>query len=221
MSLEQRIDELERRSRRLTGVSVVLGAALAALLVSGFAAAPKDPDGVVHAKGLVIEDAQGRPRVLLGAPFPEVSARSRTDIRSTSMIFLDEQGHDRLTVGEALPAQLQGKIAKVDQRIGASFGVTIHDLEGNERGGFSFLSNGRASIALDYPGRDAIGMSVDDHLNRAEFMLNYSPTLTGPGSSFELYQQGELTTFSINDKEGDPAIVKNFRFGKEEVAGPK
>jgi hypothetical protein len=219
MNLEERIAKLERRSRRFIVTSVVLGIALAAVLASGFAAVPTGSDSVLHVRGLVIEDAAGRPRVLLGAPVPEVSARSRTDTRSTAMMFLDEQGHDRLTIGEALPAQLQGKIAKTDTRIGASFGVTIHDLEGNERGGFTFLSNGRASIALDYPGRDAIGMSVDDRLNRAEFMLNYSPTLTGPGSSFELYQQGELTTFSVNDKEGDPAIVKTFRFGEEQTSG--
>jgi hypothetical protein len=221
MNLEQRVEQLERRSRRFMGVSAILGTALVTLVLSGFTAAPKESDRVLRAKGLVIEDAQGRPRVLLGAPFPEVSQRARTDMRSTAMIFLDEQGHDRLTVGEALPAQLQGKIAKSDRRIGSSFGMTIHDLEGNERGGFSFLSNGRASIALDYPGRDAIGLSVDDHLNRAEFMLNYSPSLTGPGSSFELYQQGELTTFSINDKEGDPAIVKTLRFGTEQASGAK
>jgi hypothetical protein len=221
VDLQQRVEKLEQRSRRFMATSVILGIALGAVLVSGFTAAPRQGDGVIHAKGLVIEDSQGRPRVLLGAPFPEVSARLRTDARGTSMIFLDERGHDRLTVGEALPAQLQGKIAKVDQRIGASFGMIIHDLEGNERGGFSFLSSGRATIALDYPGRDAIGLSVDDHLNRAEFMLNYSPTLTGPGSSFELYQQGESTVFSINDKEGDPAIVKTFRFGKEQAAGAK
>jgi hypothetical protein len=98
------------------------------------------------------------------------------------MVFLDEQGHDRLSMGETLPAQLQGKIAKTDKRIAPSFGVTIHDLEGDKRGGFNFLSNGRAVISLDYPGRDAIGMSVDDTLKRAQFMLNYSPELTGPGA---------------------------------------
>lgn len=221
MNLEERVEKLERRSRRFIGTSVVLGVALGAVLVSGFAAAPTGSDRVLHVRGLVIEDGAGRPRVLLGVPFPEVSARARTDTRSTALMFLDEHGHDRLTVGEALPAQLQGMIAKTDTRIGASFGVTIHDLEGNERGGFSFLSNGRASIALDYPGRDAIGMSVDDHLNHAEFMLNYPPTLTGPGSSFELYQQGDLTTFSVNDKEGDPAIVKTFRFGEEQPSARK
>jgi hypothetical protein len=215
MNLEQRIELLERRSRRLMAINAVLGVAFVSLLLSGFTAVRGGSPEVLRAKGLVIEDAAGRPRVLLGAPFPEVPERARTDARTTAMIFLDDHGHDRLTVGEALPAKLQGKIAKVDKRIGSSFGMTIHDLEGNERGGFSFLSNGRASIALDYPGRDAIGLTVDDHLGRAEFMLNYSPTLTGPGSSFELYQQGELTTFSINDKEGDPSIVRSFRFGKE------
>jgi hypothetical protein len=137
------------------------------------------------------------------------------------MVFLDEQGHDRLTVGESLPAQLGGQVAKVDRRIAPSFGVMIHDTEGNERGGLNFLSNGRAALTLDYSGRDGIGLMIDDRLDRAELMLNYAPTVTGPGSAFELFQQGEVTTFSINDKEGDPANVRTFRYGKEEVPARK
>ena len=221
MDLEQRVEQLERRSRRFMGVSLVLGIALATLLLSGFTIAPKANDGVMRVKGLVVEDAQGHARILLGAPFPEDKARKRTDLRSTAMVFMDEQGHDRLTVGESLPAQQAGQVAKVDHRLAPSFGVMIHDLEGNERGGLNFLSNGRASLTLDYPGRDAIGLMVDDRLNRAEFMLNYSPTITGPGSAFELFQQGEVTTFSLNDKEGEPASVRTFRFGKEDVPGKK
>lgn len=221
MNLEERVEVLERRSKRYMVASIALGGSLAALAVSGFASRQDTTDRVLRARGLVIEDAQGRPRVLLGAPFPEVTERARTDTRSTAMIFLDEKGHDRLTVGEALPAQLQGKIAKLDKRIGSSFGFMIHDPEGNERGGLAFLSNGRATLALDYAGRDAIALSVDDKLNRAEFMLNYSPTLTGPGSSFELYQQNDQTVFSINNKEGDPAIVKTYKFGVEQPAARK
>jgi len=221
MDLEQRIEKLERRSRRFMGLSLLLGIALATLLLSGFTVGPKANDGVMRVKGLIVEDAQGRARVLLGAPFPEDKARKRTDVRSTAMVFLDEHGHDRLTVGESLPAQQGGQVPTVDHRLAPSVGVFIHDLEGNERGGLSFLSNGRASLSLDYPGRDAIGLMVDDRLNRAEFMLNYSPTITGPGSAFELFQQGEVTTFSINDKEGDPANVRTFRFGKEDVRGGK
>jgi len=219
MTLEERIEALERRSRRYASATIVLGITLVTLLVSGFATRRADSEHVLRAKGLVIEDAQGRPRVLLGAPFPDVRERIRSDAASTAMIFLDEQGHDRLTLGEALPAQLEGKVSKTHRRIGSSFGVIIHDLQGNERGGLSFLSNGRAALALDYPGRDAIGLSVDDTLNRAEFMINYSPKLTGPGSSFELYQQNDETVFSINNKEGDPAIVRKFRFGVEQAAG--
>ena len=219
MTLEERIEALERQSRRYALATIVLGTALAALLVSGFAARRTESESALRAKGLVIEDAQGRPRVLLGGPFRSVRQRIRSDAASTAMIFLDDQGHDRLTLGEALPAQLEGKVSKTGRRIGSSFGVIIHDLQGNERGGLSFLSNGRATLALDYPGRDAIGLSVDDTLNRAEFMLNYSPKLTGPGSSFELYQQNDETVFSINNKEGDPAIVKSFRFGVEQPAG--
>ncbi|MDR6935319.1 hypothetical protein [Luteibacter sp. 3190] len=215
MDIEKRLEILERRSRLLAVAAGVLCIVLAAVVVSAFTAL-RNPTGILRAKGLVIEDTQGRPRILLGAPFPEVVERERTDARSTAMLFLDDHGHDRLTVGEGLPAKLQGKVAAVDQRIGASFGVIIHDLEGNERGGLSFLSNGRATMALDYPGRDAIGLSVDDRLNRAEFMLNYSPKLTGPGSSFEIYQQDEVTTFSINNREGDPALVRTFRFGVEQ-----
>lgn len=218
MNLEQRVERLERRNRRLTVACMCFGGCLVAAVLVGFTANPKSLDGVIHARGLVIEDSHGRARILLGAPFPGDPARLRNDTRTTAMIFLDDKGHDRLTLGEAVRAQSQGSVAASDQRIAPSFGVIIHDLDGNERGGFSFLSNGRAVVALDYPGRDAIGFSVDDHLKRAEFMLNYAPGVAGPGSAFELYQQGDLTTFSLNNKDGDPQAVKTFRFGNERTA---
>lgn len=104
---------------------------------------------VLHLKSLVIDDDQGRARILLGAPFPSVEERLRKDVTATGMVFLDEKGHDRFALGEMMPA------SPGFHRIGSAYGLNIYDSEGHERGGMGFLSNGstvnRAVIALDRP----------------------------------------------------------------------
>jgi hypothetical protein len=117
---------------------------------------------VLRAPGLIIEDSHGRARVLLGSPLPSVSERLRQDASTTSMVFLDEQGHDRLTLGEEPEPQIAGKVSQMMHRIAPGFGVVIHDGSGDERGTYGWLANGRALITLDRPGLDAWAAVVDD-----------------------------------------------------------
>src|SRR5205085_2384882 len=109
--------------------------------------------------GLILEDAQGRPRILLGAPFPSVPGRSRKDATTHAMVFLDEDGHDRLTLGESPDTQVSGKVL---HRIGRHFGVVIHDNAGDERGAYGYLANGRVVVTLDRPGHEAWAAVVND-----------------------------------------------------------
>jgi hypothetical protein len=78
------------------------------------------------------------------------------------MVFLDEQGHDRLTLGEEPEPQIGGKVSQMMHRIAPGFGVVIHDGSGDERGTYGWLANGRALITLDRPGLDAWAAVVDD-----------------------------------------------------------
>lgn len=84
----------------------------------------------------------------MGAPFPAVKERVRQDARTSSILFLDANGHDRLTLGEELEPQIGGKVPAGVHRIASAFGLVLHDDLGNERGAYSWLSNGRALITL-------------------------------------------------------------------------
>lgn len=130
----------------------VLG--LAVFLFAGYLALrarPANADGsgqVLRVRGLIIEDAQGRPRILLGAPAPKVTGRKRKD-EVTGIILLGENGADRVTIGAPTTAPQGG--GKVHERISPGAGIVVDDLEGNERGGIGGLDNGRGSACLDYP----------------------------------------------------------------------
>lgn len=65
-------------ARALTLITLVV--ATLALLVSGWTAwnlhRSQSPQRVIEARGLIIHDASGQPRVILGAPVPDPSARA-------------------------------------------------------------------------------------------------------------------------------------------------
>jgi hypothetical protein len=161
---------------------------------------------VLRLKGLIIEDNQGRARVLLGAPFPVVRDRLRQDSTSTTMLFLDEEGHDRFSIGQGInPPQIKGKVPPHIHRIGnaTGYGLTIYDPQGNERGGMGFLSNGstvnRATFALDRPGGDAIGAMVDDTTGFAGLVALYPRNVASDVNGVLLGTQEDKAFVTLKD----------------------
>jgi hypothetical protein len=138
---DERLRALEKKIARLSiacwlQLAVVCGLCFA-LKEQRRVEAASSPS-VLRAKGLVIEDSQGRVRVLLGSPLPMVPERIR-QATTTSMVFLDEEGHDRLTLGEEPEPQVAGKVSPTMHRIAPGFGVVIHDGKGDERGTYGWL----------------------------------------------------------------------------------
>jgi hypothetical protein len=203
MDIETRLARLEAHNTKLTifcGALVVLCLGLGATFA--VAGPTRSQPDVIHAKGLVIEDADGHPRILIGAPFPDVPGRIRHDERTAAVELLDEKGHDRLTVGESFTPQIKGVVPANFHRIGVAVGIILHDTEGNERGGLSWLSNGRGSIAFDYPERDAIGMYVDDKDRSATFVLENPDAAVGDVSLLELSAKGKGGELKLFDAAG-------------------
>jgi hypothetical protein len=146
-----------------------------------------DPSELIRTRGIVIEDTQGKPRILIGAPVPAVQGRIRTDTArvreiwgsrfapkedwfmdlyqtyqhgGNGIILLDENGHDRVAIGSPVPDPWFGK------RIGASTGITLLDEVGLERSGYGLLKvDGvyRVNLGFDYPGKEGMTFSLDDN----------------------------------------------------------
>ena len=219
--LEARVKNLEKKILYLTSLCGLLVVAMTFIMVHSSIQRVKAAENakVLHLRGLVIEDAQGRARILLGAPFPTVHDRIRQDATTTAMLFLDENGHDRFSIGEKMPAQIDGKVPPQLHRIGGGYGLTIYDPEGNERGGMGFLSNGstvsRAAIALDRPIGDAWGAMVDDKTGFAGTVSIY-PRETGHGASgVVIGTQGKRAYITVKDLNDMPRAT--LRVGPEQT----
>ncbi|HEV2801968.1 MAG TPA: hypothetical protein VGW12_15940 [Pyrinomonadaceae bacterium] len=114
---------------------------------------------ILRARGLIIEDAQGRERILLGAPVPQVAGRKRKDA-ATGLVFLGENGADRITLGDEPDPMVNGKV--YPRRV-PGVGILIHDPDGTERGGYGVLNDGSAVLTLDWSGSgEGFSASVND-----------------------------------------------------------
>ncbi len=95
--LENRLVELEKNNRLLrtaliTGLLLIVVGALA-----GWAQAHQQASGdVVRTRSLIIEDAEGRPRILLGSPIRD---RQQTGNTRTGIIINDADGVERFGLG--------------------------------------------------------------------------------------------------------------------------
>jgi len=150
----------------LAGMVLTVAAAPTLLPV---ARAQQPNDRVLRVRGIVIEDEAGRERVLIGAPIPAAANRVRTneervrklwgprypnidqymgfykDYRHSTngIVVLDENGFDRVALGDPVPDPNIGK------RIGPSTGIVINDEQGFERSGYGLLNvNGSRRVVL-------------------------------------------------------------------------
>jgi len=151
-------DHLSRMQRRLRFAEVLSLGCLVGLILQSWAlhrpdvALARGDDKIVHARGIVIEDDKGHPRILLGAPIAKVEGRKdQEDIYG--MIVVGENGTDRVIVCYPLPgAQRQGESAG---------GVLLNDARGAERGGYVAADNGEIVLTLDGTKDEAIKLGVD------------------------------------------------------------
>ena len=181
--MQQRIDKLEQQVKWLGACVLILATVVVSLITL---AAKSEPDSVkvLRARGLIIEDDQGRERILIGAPIPEAKNRVRTDLERVKAIWgarmppsymdayktyengmsgilvLDANGFDRVAMGDSVPDLNFGK------RIAPFSGVVINDEDGFERTGYGLLKSEnlrRVVLELDNANsQDAAGLSVTD-----------------------------------------------------------
>lgn len=162
-------EQLTRTVRWLQVYAAMMTVALAVLFIRGGTTA--DGDGVLRARGLIIEDEAGRERILIGAPIPEAANRVRTDDvkareawatrypdpeaymgyyqdyshEANGMLILSEDGFDRLVVGDPAPDP------NIGRRIGPATGLVVNDAKGFERTGYGLIDrDGQYSVGLGF-----------------------------------------------------------------------
>ena len=169
-TLEARITALERRNRILTGLLVVLAA-------FALTAAMRPAPDVLRSEGLVIVDAEGRQRVVLGAPLGGVSTHEGSS-GTVGMIVYDTLGRPLTSIGYNNPNM--GADGEAKPRIGTAAGMTFYDpRNGRERGGIGAFGDGRANVCLDYGEsieKEAACMSVAPGDQYAAVLLNAHPS---------------------------------------------
>jgi hypothetical protein len=140
-ALNRRLARAERNVRRLGAVLLVGGA----ILLLG---ALRPQDDVLRARGLVIVDASGRDRIVLGAPMQEASGDPKL-AGAVGMAVLDSAGRLHVAVGANPPLVLED--GAIGTRIATQAGLTFYDpRSGRERGGMGAFADGRATACLDY-----------------------------------------------------------------------
>lgn len=134
---------------------------------------------IIRARGIIIEDSLGRDRVLIGAPIPASQTRVRTDTdlvrkywggkykdvnqfmswykdyshHATGMVVLNEEGFDRVQIGDKLSDPNSGK------RLFEVAGVLWNNPQGWEMGG--------AGVNTSKDGTSRAVMGLDDNQGEA------------------------------------------------------
>jgi hypothetical protein len=204
---DARIRRLERRVRVLS-LSLVAMAALC--LVS--AMLPRAPEWL-RCRGLIVEDAEGRPRVVLAAPVGKLEGRARTD-EATGLVVLSPDGRDVLQLGRVGGPQMGGT---VQPRMSAATGLAVADGRGNERGGFGVFDNGQAGWGLDYADGDEGLVAIVDSERKIGGLVLQAPgatdrqrmslLTTSEGTSFELCDGAAKTRVQIEaPAQGDAGL---------------
>jgi len=158
-----------KKLKRFTRIKDILFVMSLLILATIFSLNFKD-NKVIRVQGIIVEDKNGKERILIGAPIPFAKNRARTDtikIKETwgkrfgknymgwykdynhlanGLVILDENGWDKVIVGDPAPDPIIGK------RIGNSTGIIINDKQGLERTGYGIL---------DVDGEDRVVLGLD------------------------------------------------------------
>jgi len=169
----ERLEQLERfvRTTKLL-LLVSLVAVTIAIFFGKHASASSTEEKILHVRGIVIEDATGHPRMLIGAPVSNNGRKRQDDV--TGLVLLASDGTDRLTIGSADYDQKNGTL---QHRIANGVGVLLNDAHGNERGGFGILDNGRVTLGLDRAnGEEGAFLTVEDEDDFAGLLIKNAHT---------------------------------------------
>ena len=143
--MENRISSLERKSTIQTIIILALVFAFIWLYVNPIGKTNHD---ILYVKGIVIHDADGNPRIAMGFPIDN-EYRQRKDTLN-GLVFMDENGMDRIHLGQHGKLFLGGKYHK---RLNDGWSLFFNDSKGEERSGYGFSDDDNSvGLGMDYGG---------------------------------------------------------------------
>jgi len=119
----ERLEQLERFVRNTKMLLLVCTIVAVVVIVFGKHALASSPDEkILHLRGIVIEDATGHPRMLIGAPVSNKDRKAARRCHGTCS--LGKRRNRRLTIGTADYDQKNGAL---QHRIANGVGVLLND----------------------------------------------------------------------------------------------
>lgn len=233
---------LRREIRRLKVICFLSMFSMICFVLSFRTVQAQSDNRILRVRGIIIEDAAGHERILIGAPIPAAQNRVRTDearVRevwakrlipgnpdrymnfyktykhdTNGILILDEQGFDRLALGDQTPDPNIGK------RNAPSTGMVINDEQGFERAGFGLhnvngqhrvvlgmdSNEGREALSLAVRDEGGIGITINDRQQQQSLYAGTAPAnrrITGteePFSGFMVKDANAMKSITTNPK---------------------
>lgn len=174
-----KIENLEKKNIQTRRINAFLAICVLAFLIFSFK--NNNSSDVLRTKGIIIEDENGKDRILIGAPIPYSKDRVRTDTikvkkywastfgdesknymnyykdynhSTDGIVIMNDEGFDRVLLGDKLADPNTGK------KMFESAGITWNDKSGWELGG--------AGVNTDSDGTSRVVIGLDDPKTNAE-----------------------------------------------------
>ena len=178
----------------------------------------KDARDIIHTKGLVIEDENGKPRMMMGFPISHAETRLRNDTLS-GMLMLDEYGVDRIHLGTHGKLFLGGRYI---DRYNDGWSLFFNDGKGEERTGYGYSdSDNSVGLGMDYGGESG-GEAIYLYAAPKQAFLSINADLqenTGIRDRIVLWHDTEkdLSLMKISDARQDGRISLKAEKGAASV----
>ncbi|WP_298152709.1 hypothetical protein [Flavobacterium sp.] len=212
--MENQIKSLQKQIRQLRMALFSLAGILIVGLLVSFSSGKGD---IIRTKGIIVEDGDGKPFIMMGGPIPEDKQRDRKDPMS-GLVILDDKGIDRLYMGKDGKLQIGGQL---EDRNSEGWSYVINDQVGDERGGFGFAdSEDRIGLGLDYGGKDGGEAIYLYASNDVAYLLLNSNTNDKVRQRAVLWHdtKKDLTQIKLGDKITDERLVLRVAGEKAQIS---
>lgn len=208
--MEEKFRMLENKVKRL---QYYLAASILMLLLLIIIPLKSGSQDLIRTKGLIVEDAAGKPFLMMGNPIPREHARKRKD-SLCGLVFVDDKGIDRLFLGRDGKLQIGGELV---ERNAEGWSFVINDTLGDERGGFGFADEyDRIGLGLDYGGKQGLEAIYLSAAQKQAYITINADVTKGTRDRIVLWHDtnADLSQIKLGDDSADDRLILKAFEGK-------